>query len=237
MSSATAVEAGLERPKLVKLALRLVVFTTLWAAVLFLSAGRLDWPRGWIYLALCVLGVAVNATGLIRKNPGLARERWKKRANTKRFDKVFMVLYVPVVFALPAVAGLDAVRFGWSSMGPETLYAGVALHLLSIIPIAGAMATNPFLEATVRIQTDRGHKVITTGPYRVVRHPMYLGAVLQFLGAPLVLGSVWAGVPAGVAIVMFVVRTAFEDRTLRNELPGYEEYAQRTRWRLLPGVW
>jgi protein-S-isoprenylcysteine O-methyltransferase Ste14 len=217
--------------------LKLAGFTILWGAVLFLSAGRLDWPRGWIYLGLCVLGLVVNGAGVIRKNPELVRERWKKRADTKTFDKVFMVLYTPTVFVMPAVAGLDAVRFGWSSMGPETLYIGVALHLVSILPIAAAMASNPFLETTVRIQTDRGHRVITTGPYRVVRHPMYVGAILHFLGTPLVLGSVWTSVPVGTAILMFVVRAALEDRTLRRELPGYEEYAQRTRWRLLPGVW
>jgi protein-S-isoprenylcysteine O-methyltransferase Ste14 len=237
MSSATAHHAGLERSRLVRLVLKLAGFTILWGAVLFLSAGRLDWPRGWIYLGLCVLGLVVNGAGVIRKNPELVRERWKKRADTKTFDKVFMVLYTPTVFVMPAVAGLDAVRFGWSSMGPETLYIGVALHLVSILPIAAAMATNPFLETTVRIQTDRGHRVITTGPYRVVRHPMYVGAILHFLGTPLVLGSVWTSVPVGTAILMFVVRAALEDRTLRRELPGYEEYAQRTRWRLLPGVW
>jgi protein-S-isoprenylcysteine O-methyltransferase Ste14 len=237
MSSATAHHADLERSRLVRLVLKLAGFTILWGAVLFLSAGRLDWPRGWIYLGLCVLGLVVNGAGVIRKNPELVRERWKKRADTKTFDKVFMVLYTPTVFVMPAVAGLDAVRFGWSSMGPETLYIGVALHLVSILPIAAAMASNPFLETTVRIQTDRGHRVITTGPYRVVRHPMYVGAILHFLGTPLVLGSVWTSVPVGTAILMFVVRAALEDRTLRRELPGYEEYAQRTRWRLLPGVW
>ena len=237
MSSATAVETSPERPKLARLVLKLLAFTALWGAVLFISAGRLDWPRAWIYLGSCILAVTANAAGLIWKNPGLLRERWKKRANTKTFDKVFMVLYTPTVFALPVVAGLDAGRFGWSSMGPETLFAGVVLYLLGSIPIAGAMATNPHLEATVRIQEDRGHKVITSGPYRVVRHPMYAGAILQNASAPLVLGSLWAYVPAGVVTLMFIVRTALEDRTLRNELPGYEAYAQRTRHRLLPGIW
>jgi protein-S-isoprenylcysteine O-methyltransferase Ste14 len=113
----------------------------------------------------------------------------------------------------------------------------VVLHLLGSIPIAGAMATNPHLETTVRIQEDRGHRVSTSGPYRVVRHPMYVGAILQFAGAPLVLGSLWACLPVAAAPVLFIVRTALEDRTLRRELPGYEAYAQRTRYRLLPGVW
>lgn len=237
MSSATAVQRGVEWPIFGRLVLKLLAVTALWGAVLFVSAGRLDWPRAWIYLALCVLGMAVNAVGVVRKNPGLIRERWKKRANTKTFDKVFMVLYTPTVFTLPVVAGLDAGRFGWSSMPPATLYAGVVLLLLAIIPIAGALATNPHLEITVRIQEDRGHRVITSGPYRVVRHPLYSGAILQNAGAPLVLGSLWAYVPAGLVTLLFIVRTALEDRTLRNELPGYEAYAQRTRYRLLPGIW
>jgi len=237
MSSATAVETSLERPKLARLVLKLLAFTALWGAVLFISAGRLDWPRAWIYFGSCILAVTANAVGLIWKNPGLLSERWKKRANTKTFDKVFMALYTPTVFTLPVVAGLDAGRFGWSSMPPATLYLGVALLLLAIIPIAGAMATNPHLETTVRIQEDRGHKVITSGPYRVVRHPMYAGAILQFAGAPLALGSLWAYVPTGLVTLLFIVRTALEDRTLRNELPGYEAYAQRTRYRLLPGIW
>ena len=99
------------------------------------------------------------------------------------------------------------------------------------------MAVNPFLEKGIRIQEDRGHRVITTGPYRYVRHPMYAGAIVMFAGFPLVLGSGWTFVPVGVITVLFVVRTVYEDQVLRRELPGYAGYAERTRYRLIPGVW
>jgi protein-S-isoprenylcysteine O-methyltransferase Ste14 len=109
--------------------------------------------------------------------------------------------------------------------------------VLGVIPLFAALTTNPHLETTVRIQKDRGHKVITTGPYRFVRHPMYTGVLLMYAGWPLILGSMWSYVVVGIIVVLFVVRTALEDRTLRTELEGYEAYAGRTRYRLLPGVW
>lgn len=172
------------------------------------------------------------------KNPELVAARGRlHRKEMRTFDKIFMAFYLPAWFALPVVAGLDAVRFGWSSLPWAALWPGVILQLLAIPPVAWAMATNPHLETTVRIQHDRGHKVITSGPYAMVRHPMYVGAILNVVGTPLVLGSPWAYAPAGFALVLFVLRTALEDRTLRRELAGYEEYAQRTRYRLLPGVW
>ena len=214
-----------------------LLWTLAWGALLFIAAGRLDWTRAWIYFGVSLFGLAVNSVVVFWKNPGLVAERWKRRKATKPFDKVIMALYLPTVIALPVVAGLDAVRFGWSSLPWNTVWPGVLLLLLSIPPVAWAMATNPHLETTVRIQHDRGHKVITTGPYAIVRHPMYVGAILNLLGVPLVLGSRWAYAPAGFAVALFVFRTALEDRTLRRELPGYEEYAQHTRCRLVPGLW
>jgi len=214
-----------------------LLWTLVWGAVLFGAAGRLDWARGWIYFGVSLFSLAVNSVVVFWKNPELVAERWKRRKPTKPLDKVFMVLYVPTVIALPLVAGLDAVRFRWSPLPFETVWPGVALQLLAIPPMAWAMATNPYLEPTVRIQHDRGHKVITTGPYAVVRHPMYVGGILALLGAPLVLGSAWAFAPTGFAVLLFVFRTAFEDRTLCEELAGYKEYAQRTRFRLVPGLW
>lgn len=211
--------------------------TVFWSALLFASAGRLDWTRAWVYVIASLVCLFVNGGVMIAKNPELIARRGEVRKGTKAFDKVIMAAYTLALFALPVVAGLDAARFGWSSMPFGTLYAGVALLVLGFIPIAWAMATNPNLERTVRIQEDRGHEVTTTGPYGVVRHPMYAGMLLLCAGGPLAFGSVWAFVPAGVMALALVVRTAFEDRILRSELPGYAEYAQRVRSRLLPGVW
>lgn len=241
MSVEAAVGTNGKRPRLgwpmLKRLVMLLLFVVLWGGALFMAAGRLDWPRGWMCMGLYLLSIAMNVILVVWKNPGLIEERWKRHKGTKSFDKVFAVVYTPLAFGLPVVAGLDAARFGWSSMAFETLYVGAVLHVLGAVPIAWAMATNPYLEKTVRIQTERGHKVVTTGPYRMVRHPMYVGAILQYVAVPLVLGSQWAYVPAGAAIIMFMVRTALEDRTLRKELTGYEEYTRQTRYRVIPGVW
>ena len=216
---------------------QVIGYLLLWAAVLFASAGSLHWPRAWVYLALYVGGLVVTVVFVLRANPEVIVARGRRHKDTKRFDKICVVIYTPLVFVLPLVAGFDAVRFHWSSLPFATLYVGAALFVLGIGATVWAMAVNPFLEETVRIQTDRGHRVITAGPYRFVRHPMYVGIILSYLAAPLVLGSVWAYVPAVATILLFIWRTALEDRMLRKELPGYEEYAQGTRYRLLPAVW
>src|ERR1019366_7444848 len=130
-------------------------------------------------------------------NPELIATRGAKHANTKPFDKAFGAIYTALMLALPLVAGLDAVRFGWSRLGSQTLYAGAALFILGTIPTLGSVAVNRYLETTVRIQEERGRQVVTSGPYRFVRHPMYVGLILQFIALPLVLGSKWAFVPAG----------------------------------------
>jgi protein-S-isoprenylcysteine O-methyltransferase Ste14 len=167
---------------------------------------------------------------------GSSRARWRRK-DTKPFDKVFLATYMPFVVTQPAVAGMDAVRFHWSSLPFGCVYIGAALYLLAMALIAWVLCTNPYAETSVRIQRDRGHTVITTGPYRFVRHPMYVGAILMYVTTPLVWGSLWALAVGGVIAVLFLVRTALEDKTLRRELPGYEDYASRTRYRLLPGVW
>lgn len=207
-----------------------------WVLVLFASAGHLAWMRGWILVALFLLGIAANAAAFLLKNPEGLEERGRKHEGTSTFDKVFAALYVPVWLALPLVAGLDE-RFGgtglpWAAAGP-----GCLLVLIGSALVAWTAATNPYLETTARVQTDRAQRVVTTGPYGLVRHPMYLGALLQAAGSPLVLGSSWAFVPAIAAMLLFIYRSAYEDRMLRDGLSGYAEYAERTRYRLLPGVW
>jgi protein-S-isoprenylcysteine O-methyltransferase Ste14 len=213
---------------------RLALSAVLWLAALFVSAGRLDWAQGWAAVGLFCATIAVNRVLIVSRNPELLRERWKKRQNTKQFDKVFGAVFVPSVFVVPVMAGLE-VRL--SDADAPLWLLGAVLVAMADVPIAGAAITNPHLEATVRIQEDRGHRVVSSGPYRFVRHPMYVGLVLQQTGFALLLGSVWASVPVAVIVVALVVRTALEDRTLREELPGYAEYARQTRFRLLPLVW
>ena len=222
----------------VRLFVELVVVTCLWAALLFISAGRIDWLRAWIYLALSTTTLAVSGVIAACINPGvIAARAKKKREGVKRFDRIFSAMYSTLLLATPVIAGLDAVRFGWSSMPFATVYVGVALYLVGSVPITAALATNPFAERQVRIQSDRDHRVISTGPYRYVRHPLYTGAVVLMFAIPLILGSVWALVIAVLSAAAFVWRTAMEDSTLRAELAGYEEYCSRTRYRLIPGLW
>ena len=210
----------------------------LWICMVFAGAGTFAWTRGWIAVALYIVGMGTLGLVVRRFNAPLMEARAKRRpADTKPFDKVFLAVLIPLVFIQVAVAGLDAVRFRWSSMPFATAYAGGVLFALAIALIAWSMAVNPHAETTVRIQTDRGHTVVTAGPYRIVRHPMYVGAMLMYVATLLILGSVWALAIAGVMIVLFVWRTVQEDQTLRRELFGYAEYAVRTPYRLVPGLW
>jgi protein-S-isoprenylcysteine O-methyltransferase Ste14 len=209
-----------------------------WLSAVFVSAGRLDWVRGWICVTLYIITMVAAGLLVRRANPGLleARAKWRRK-DTKPFDKIFLSIYLPLTIIQPAVAGLDAVRFGWSSMPFATVYIGLVLFLVAMALITWAMMANPHAESTVRIQTDRDHRVVASGPYRFVRHPMYVGAILMYPAAALIFGSVWALALSGVIAILFVYRTALEDRTLRRELAGYAQYAVVTRYRLVPRFW
>lgn len=209
----------------------------LWGVILFVAAGRLNWKRAWVYIALYVTGLVIGEIVVSVKSPAILQERAQRHADTKTFDKVIIPLVVVTFFLFPLVAGLDAGRFGWSHVGWKAFFAALPLYFLGYLFVPWTMIVNPHLEKTVRIQADRGHQVVKSGPYALVRHPMYAGVILQSLAVPLLLGSLWSYVPVGATICLFVVRTALEDRTLRNELPGYAEYAMSTRYRLLPGIW
>jgi len=148
-----------------------------------------------------------------------------------------MILYTLTMFVLCIVAGLDAVRFGWTTMHVSVQVVGVVGLLLSMAVTYWAMLSNPFLSTAVRIQEERGHQVVSTGPYRWVRHPMYVGVILLWPSTALILGSWWAVIPGLIISMIIVVRTALEDRMLQAELPGYADYAKRVRQRLIPGVW
>lgn len=209
----------------------------MFAAAVFLPAGRFDWPAAWVYLALLTVFMLANLAYLQRVNPELIERRARLGQGTKRWDLVWSALFTPLFLAVYVVAGLDAGRQGGSSAFGWPWLAGLALFLSGAALFGRAMGENPFFEKTVRIQSDRGHRVVETGPYRLVRHPGYLGFFGWILATPLLLGSWWALVPALLSIGGVAVRTALEDRTLIHELPGYADYAKRTRYRLVPGIW
>jgi protein-S-isoprenylcysteine O-methyltransferase Ste14 len=215
---------------------QVLVSILLIGALLFLSAGRLDWLWGWLFLAAFFLLMLASAF-VMSKSPDLINERGRRAENIKGWDKALMGIYSLVLFTVPVVAGLDAVRRGWSEMSLALHLIGVALAIPAMIMPLWAMSANAYLSTMVRIQDDRGQQVVTTGPYRYVRHPMYVGTIFFGLCIPLFLGSWWAFIPCGLIVVLFIIRTALEDRTLQEELPGYAEYAQRVRYRLLPGIW
>lgn len=216
---------------------QLLFAEALYGLILVGAAGSWAWPRAWLYILFSIVLVAVDAAYVLPRNPLVIIARGQGHKDTKTFDKVITPIYAALILSTLVVAGLDAVRFGWAPLSWPWAVLGVALLAAGMVPVAGAMAVNPFLETTVRIQTERGHHVVGHGVYRYVRHPMYVGSLIQYLALPLVLGSAWAFVPAVACMVCLVVRTALEDATLRWELPGYEEYARVTRYRLVPGIW
>ncbi len=210
----------------------------LWIALLFAGAGRLDWARGWIATAVYVATMAITGALVHRYNPGLLEARGKKMAeDTPKFDKVLLRIYIPLTFVQVLVAGLDAVRFHALPLPPWTTAPGIVLFLAAMGLVCWTMTVNRFAESTVRIQQERGHTVVSSGPYGLVRHPMYVGSSLMYPATALMLGSGWAMAIALPMVLLIVCRTALEDRFLRSELPGYREYAAATRYRLVPGLW
>jgi protein-S-isoprenylcysteine O-methyltransferase Ste14 len=219
------------------LAARVALTLGFLVALIFVPAGTLKWPEAWTLLGL-YLAVAFGVMlWWKRHSPGLLRERMSRKKEAKSWDKAIMRIYTLVLLVLLVLPGLDAVRFGWSRvpLGPKIL--GFLGYIPAMAFALWAMKENAFLSDVVRIQGDRGHTVCTTGPYRVVRHPMYTGVILFFLCFPLSLGSLYSYIPAALIAVLFVIRTALEDKTLKAELPGYAEYAAKVRFRLVPGVW
>lgn len=225
---------------MLRAAIRFLLMLLILCGVLFLAAGTLNWPMGWVYVALTLFATLASRLLALRRHPDLLKERasFAEKRNAKPWDAALVQLVAVIGPAITQiVAGLNY-RFGW----PPAIPLWLALVALVLV-IAGwaigtwAMVTNRFFSAVVRIQTDRGHTVVADGPYRWVRHPAYAGGVIANLAVPLMLGSAWALIPGVLTAGLTVLRTSLEDRTLQAELPGYADYAQRTRYRLLPGVW
>jgi protein-S-isoprenylcysteine O-methyltransferase Ste14 len=203
--------------------------------LLFASAGSLDWTMAWVYAGLSLIAVMAVA---LAAGPALLAERSGVGQGAETLDVIMAIIMAwlgPVSIAL--VAGFDF-RYGWQpEVSPVVQGAGALAAVLGYAVVLWAMASNRFFSGVVRIQTERGHAVVSHGPYALVRHPGYAGVTLASLGAPLMLGSVWALMPAVAAVGVIVVRTAHEDRTLVRDLAGYDAYARRVRYRLLPGIW
>ncbi len=212
-----------------------VVF--LMGALMFISAGRLDWIWAWIYLAFYSVLVVINGVSLLRKNPELVAERAGGKEDTKDWDRRITRITSLFWFLQFIIAGID-IRFGWTGGLPLWVHIIGAVLVITGNAFANwAMHTNTYFSTEVRIQKDRGQSVITEGPYQVVRHPGYIGFSVAAIGLPLFLGSLWALLPTIGMVAGIIVRTSLEDRTLQEELPGYKEYTTEVQYRLCPGVW
>jgi protein-S-isoprenylcysteine O-methyltransferase Ste14 len=218
--------------------IQLIIATVTAGVLLFFSAGRLDWSGGWAFFGLNLFTQLLSAFILIPRRPDLLAERSQVRAGTKNWDRFFApAVMLTGTVALIVTAGLDA-RLGWSKPINATLWwAALAIALAGQVFVLWAMYSNRFFATTVRIQEERGHQVVSEGPYRFVRHPGYAGSIIYTLAIPVVLGSWWTLIPAALTTVLLIARTYFEDRTLQAELPGYQGYAAHTPHRLIPGVW
>lgn len=206
-------------------------------ALLFIPAGTLRWPEAWVFLVLYFSSVAGAFLWMKAKAPDLLKERMSRKKDAKSWDKWILGLYTFFLVVMIVVAGLDAVRFAWSRVPLALKVFGFLGYIPAMALLFWVLTQNPFLSEKVRIQSDRGQFVCTTGPYRYVRHPMYAGIILLVFCVPLFLGSLYALIPAAVIVFLFVLRTSLEDKTLQRELSGYREYAQRVRFRLIPGIW
>jgi len=210
----------------------------LMAAVFFLSAGRIDLPGAWIFFGLYAFSLLANMVIFLKFNPELIRVRSEMpREDMEWWDRVFVVLYILLIILLFIVCGLDAGRFQLSSPGPEFLVVGVIIFVIGWLFVVWAMVENRFFETTVRVQKDREHTVVSTGPYAIIRHPGYAGMILFYGCAPFIIGSLYGLIPALLLAFAFVFRTYYEDRMLCEELPGYKEYTAKVRYRLVPFVW
>ncbi len=214
------------------------VVTVLFMLVLiFVPAGTLHWPEAWLLLLLYFAGISAVMIWMKTKAPGLLKERMSRNKEIKTWDKMIMTAYSFLLIILLAVPGLDAVRFVWSDVPLFVKVLGFMGYIPALLFGFWAVRENAYASDVVRIQEDRGHSVCTTGPYRFVRHPMYVGVILFILCFPLSLGSLYSFIPASLIVALFIIRTSLEDKTLQKELPGYKEYAQKVRYRLFPGVW
>jgi protein-S-isoprenylcysteine O-methyltransferase Ste14 len=225
------------RASFASLVLQLLALLAVLIGILLLSAGRLDWPQACAFTLAFGAFLLFYGIWTLHHDPGQLAERSGMKQNVKSWDKIVMLIYTVLLLVMLILAGLDGGRFHWASVSPGLQVAGWIALILAGGLVFWTTSVNTFLSRWVRIQDDRNQQTVTHGPYRLIRHPMYLGVIVLMMGIPLVLGSLWALVPAWLIGILFIIRTALEDRTLQTELPGYREYTRKVRYRLFPGIW
>jgi protein-S-isoprenylcysteine O-methyltransferase Ste14 len=223
--------------KIILVLLRSLVAFVCLLAIIFFLAGTMDYWQGWVFSG--VMGVAVIGQEIIfARDPDLAKERKKPGKGVKIWDKVFITFFSTFLLSSMVIGILDTARFGWTqSFDVGWYFVGYLALILGTAGFLWPMWTNHWFATLVRIQDDRGHKVVQTGPYKFVRHPGYVGAIFMSLGIPLVFGSWWGMILAAAAVISLIIRTSLEDKTLQRELDGYKDYAKKVPYKLIPGIW
>ena len=206
------------------------------ALILFLISGTWRWGNAWLYLFFALISIVLIHLIVVRKDPQLYNERGTRHSDTKSWDNVILPLYALGGYLVLVMAALDE-RFGWSDLSPVWLLLGIILMIFMEFLVIATMRANPFFSSTVRIQPERGQQVVQCGPYAIIRHPGYTGGILYYLASFCLLDSRWVLLPTLLTILLVIVRTSLEDRTLQNELDGYQNYAKKIRFRLFPGIW
>jgi len=205
--------------------------------LLFESAGTIYWIEAWILVLFYLLTVLIVVLWLRKNDPDLLKERTLRKSEGKLWDKILLFIYTILLFIMLIICGLDAVRYEWTKVPFIFKVFGFLGFIPVTIIIFKTFKENTYLSKVVRIQKDRSHQVVKTGPYKFVRHPMYVSVILFVLLIPFALGSFVALLFSGLIIIVFIVRTYLEDETLQEELTGYKEYTQEVRYRLIPGIW
>jgi protein-S-isoprenylcysteine O-methyltransferase Ste14 len=221
-----------------KLTARFILGLIFIGAILFGTAGTFRWPEAWVYIVIQFGWSAALSVWLWSHDPVLLEDRLKfTKKSAKGWDKILTFAITPFYIPYLVIPGFDAVRYHWSHVPLAFKIVCFALVTAAFIWITWIMNENTYLSRFVEIQEERGHKVVTTGPYKFVRHPMYIGASVLFLALPVALGSLYALIPGAFCVIFVLIRTHLEDKTLHKELVGYEEYARKTKYRLIPGIW
>lgn len=204
------------------------------ALVLFSSAGTVGWQQGWIFIGLLV---AVDLIGLPFIPLEVLAERGSKKKNIENWDKVLGKLIILSMISMFLTAGLD---YRWKLTGIidfRVQIISIILFVLGCVLNIWAMRVNYFFSDVVRLQPDREQKVCSSGPYKYIRHPGYLGMIIYYLVTPFILGSLWALIPASLIMILFIIRTRLEDKTLMKKLSGYKKYADSVKYRIIPKIW
>jgi protein-S-isoprenylcysteine O-methyltransferase Ste14 len=219
--------------QLVRGSLRILLVITIAGCLLFISAGRTSWMSAWLMLLLFLGSLMLGMIWRTKNSPELLMERGRLKSNVISWDKV---IYAVCLVLMLVITGFDSQRYGWYGMPIAIQVSGLVLMSCSAWLIWRVLAENAFASRRARLQTGRGHKVVTARGYSYIRHPMYLGVIALMLSSPFALGSIWDLVPGGFISLLYVVRAILEDRMLKEELVGWKEYALKGRYRLIPRI-